>query len=98
MQSDIVVIACSLSDETKGMFDKKAFSKMKSSSVLINIARGGIVNQDDLIEAIKVSLPILIFFYDWCFKTKHILNSDSNIFLPIPVWGNWRSWPRCYDA
>ena len=62
MQSDIVVIACSLSAETKGMFDKKAFSKMKSTSVLINIARGGIVNQDDLIEALKVSLPILIFF------------------------------------
>ena len=27
---------------------------MKSSSILVNVARGGIVNQDDLIEAVKV--------------------------------------------
>ena len=59
--SDIIVIACSLSDETRGMFDKTAFAKMKPTSVLINIARGGIVNQDDLIEALKVTMYL-------CFK------------------------------
>ena len=54
--SDIVVVACSLTDDTRGMFDETAFAKMKSSSILINIARGGIVNQDDLITALNVSI------------------------------------------
>lgn len=52
-ESDIVIITCSLTDETRGLFDKKAFTRMKSSSILVNVARGGIVNQDDLIEAVK---------------------------------------------
>ena len=52
--SDIVVVACSLTDDTRGMFNESAFAKMKKTSILINIARGGIVNQDDLITALKV--------------------------------------------
>ena len=51
-----MVVACSLTDDTRGMFDETAFAKMKSSSILINIARGGIVNQDDLITALNVSI------------------------------------------
>lgn len=39
-ESDHVFIACSLTDETRGMFNKVAFEKMKSTSVLVNIARG----------------------------------------------------------
>ncbi|KAI8896758.1 glyoxylate reductase [Globomyces pollinis-pini] len=51
-QSDIVIIACDLNAQTKGMFDKSVFEKMKSNSVLINIARGLIVNQSDLVDAL----------------------------------------------
>ena len=69
-QSDIVVIACSLSDETKGMFDKNAFLKMKPTSVLINIARGGIVNQEDLIEALKV---ITFMLEQFLHKSYHLI-------------------------
>ncbi|KAJ2996594.1 hypothetical protein HDV02_006356 [Globomyces sp. JEL0801] len=41
-----------LNAQTKGMFDKSVFEKMKSNSVLINIARGLIVNQSDLVDAL----------------------------------------------
>lgn len=40
-QSDIVIITCSLNDETRNLFDSTAFEAMKSNSVLINISRGG---------------------------------------------------------
>ncbi|KAH8281631.1 hypothetical protein KR054_001851 [Drosophila jambulina] len=52
-ESDFLVIASPLTPETQGLFDASAFNKMKKTAVLINIARGKIVNQDDLYEALK---------------------------------------------
>lgn len=51
--SDFIFIICPLTPETKNMFNAEVFSKMKSNAVLINIARGEIVNVDDLCEALK---------------------------------------------
>lgn len=51
--SDIVLPLCPLSPETEGMFDRKAFGKMKRTAVFVNAARGELVVQDDLIEALK---------------------------------------------
>ena len=50
--SDFVISCCSLNSETTGMFDKKAFEKMKKSAVFINTSRGGVVKQDDLYDAL----------------------------------------------
>ncbi|XP_055542186.1 glyoxylate reductase/hydroxypyruvate reductase-like [Wyeomyia smithii] len=52
-ESDFVFIACPMTNETKAIFNKEAFSIMKQSSVLINVARGGIVDQPALVEALK---------------------------------------------
>lgn len=51
--SDYVVICLPGSPETKGMFDAKVFGQMKESGVIVNIGRGTIINQDDLIEALE---------------------------------------------
>ena len=49
ISSDFVISLCVLSDETKLMFNKRAFEKMKKSAVFVNCGRGGLVNQDDLL-------------------------------------------------
>ncbi|KAJ1966949.1 hypothetical protein H4R35_006858 [Dimargaris xerosporica] len=51
--SDIVIIACSLNDSTRHLFDAKAFRQMKSTAYLVNIARGMVVEQDDLVAALQ---------------------------------------------
>lgn len=51
--SDFVIATCALTIETKGIFNKSAFEKMKSSAVFINTSRGTVVDQDALIEALK---------------------------------------------
>ncbi|XP_055638004.1 glyoxylate reductase/hydroxypyruvate reductase-like [Toxorhynchites rutilus septentrionalis] len=51
--SDFVFIACPLTNETSNMFDAEAFGKMKATCVLINVARGGIVDQQALVQALK---------------------------------------------
>ena len=52
--SDIVIIACALNSETMGMFNKERLLLMKSDAILVNIARGGIINQSDLVEVLRL--------------------------------------------
>jgi glyoxylate reductase len=52
-QSDFVSLHVPLTDETRGMMNKVNLEKMKQGSYLINTARGPIVDENDLIEAIK---------------------------------------------
>ncbi|KAJ3332679.1 hypothetical protein HDU76_013427 [Blyttiomyces sp. JEL0837] len=51
--SDIVIITCQLSDETRWLINEKTLGMMKRDAILINTARGGIVKQDDLYNALK---------------------------------------------
>jgi len=51
-KSDVISIHCPLNSATKYLFDKSTFLKMKHGMVLINTARGGIINTVDLMEAI----------------------------------------------
>lgn len=51
-KSDVISIHCPLNNATKYLFDKTSFSKMKRGMVLINTARGGIINTADLMDAI----------------------------------------------
>jgi len=46
--ADVVVLACALNDETRGMCDDGFFRAMKPGAVLINIGRGGLVDEDAL--------------------------------------------------
>jgi len=52
-ESDIVVLAVRLSDKTYHMIDKRAFSIMKDSALLINMARGAVVDEAALVDALK---------------------------------------------
>lgn len=52
-ESDFVTAHTALTPETTGMFNKDAFSKMKKNAVFVNTSRGGVVNQEDLYEALK---------------------------------------------
>lgn len=52
-ESDVICVCCALTDKTKNMFDYKAFSQMKDTVVFVNTARGGIVDQDGLIQALR---------------------------------------------
>ena len=51
--SDVISIHVPYTDETDGMFDAKLFKKMKNTAFLVNTARGKIVNQIDLVAALK---------------------------------------------
>jgi D-3-phosphoglycerate dehydrogenase len=52
-EADVVSIHTPLTEETRGMIDAKAFAAMKKGSIFINAARGGLVREDALLDALK---------------------------------------------
>ncbi|MCM3477516.1 hydroxyacid dehydrogenase [Caldifermentibacillus hisashii] len=52
-ESDIVSLHIPLTNDTRNMLNKEFFHMMKPTAVLINTARGGIINEIDLYEALK---------------------------------------------
>lgn len=51
--SDVVSLHCPLTPETAGIIDRIALSAMKPSAVLVNVARGGVVVEPDLVWALQ---------------------------------------------
>ncbi len=75
-EADIIILTLPLTDETKGLFDYKIFNQMKENSMLINIARGAIINTKDLLKSMNNSKPkyaVLDVF------EEEPLNDDSEI-------------------
>lgn len=52
-KSDVISIHTPLSKDTEKMFDRQFFSRMKKTAFIINTSRGGVINEGDLIEALK---------------------------------------------
>ncbi len=53
---DVVVICAPLTKATRGMFDQEAFRRMKTHSILINVTRGPIIQEQALLEALDQKL------------------------------------------
>lgn len=51
--SDFITIHMPLNDETRNLFNATSIAEMKNDAVVLNMARGGIVNEKDMYEALK---------------------------------------------
>jgi glycerate dehydrogenase len=54
--SDVISLHCPLTPETKNLITLDEMRRMKESALLINTARGGLVNEDDLATALRDGL------------------------------------------
>lgn len=52
-RADVLVLACPLTDETRGLIDARTLRRMKPSAYLINVARGEVVVERDLAQALR---------------------------------------------
>ena len=50
--ADYISVHCPLTEETRHMFNRETFRKMKDTAVLINVSRGPVVSEQDLCEAL----------------------------------------------
>jgi glycerate dehydrogenase len=52
-QADVISLHCPLNDETRGLFGAAEFRQMKSDSILINTARGALIDSAALVDALR---------------------------------------------
>ena len=50
--ADVVILACPLTEQTRGLVDADFLAAMRPDAVLVNVARGGVVNDDALLAAL----------------------------------------------
>jgi phosphoglycerate dehydrogenase-like enzyme len=55
-ESDVVCLHCPLTDQTRGMIDRAALTAMKRTAILVNVARGGVVVEADLLWALQTGV------------------------------------------
>ena len=72
-EADVVSLHCPLNHETAGLIDRAALARMKRHAVLVNVARGGVVNEADLY---------------WALKEKIILAAATDVFETEPLPAN----------
>lgn len=83
-ESDYISIHCPLTPKTKGMFDYKAFKKMKDTAYIINTARGPIIDEEELIRALEdgiiagAGLDVLTVFY-WILMIDFLMLSSFSV-------------------
>ena len=64
-EADFITIHIPLSDQTKNLISKKEFEQMKNNAIIVNTARGGIINEEDLY---------------WALKNKKIYGAGTDVF------------------
>ena len=96
---------CPLSDITRNLIDAKALSKMKKSAILINVARGAVVNNHDLYEALEAGTiagagldvvekePITVDN-----PLGKIMDSNKLVITPHLAWASVEARTRCVDG
>lgn len=94
-QSDILSVHAPLDENTKGLFDKTAFAKMKASSIFINVGRGPIVVEQDLADALQegqiaaAGLDVLaVEPMAEDNPLRHIKDSEKLIITPHIAWAS----------
>jgi glycerate dehydrogenase len=90
-RSDFLVLAAPVTAETTGLFDRAAFQKMQSAAFLVNISRGALVNEPDLVQALDAGLiagaGIDVFEQEPPNPGNPLLSHPKAIVSPHVAWG-----------
>jgi D-3-phosphoglycerate dehydrogenase len=83
-RSDVVSLNLTLNDETRGFLDAARIARMKPGAILINTARGALVDESALVEALRnghIRHAGLDVFHNEPLKADHPLASLANVTL-----------------
>ncbi len=72
-ESDYLILACDLNDDTRGLINMEAFRKMKKNAVVMNLARGPVIDEKALYEALRdkvIGGAIIDTWYDYPMRPR----------------------------
>ena len=103
-ESDVLSIHCPLSDRTRNLINRDTLKLMKKSAILINVARGPVVNDADLAEALNngtiagAGLDVLgVEPMEKDNPLRLIKDSRKLLITPHMAWASVESRQRCFD-
>ena len=104
-ESDIITLHCPLNDGTRGLINKSRLSLMKRDAILVNEARGAVVDSDAVAEAIlagRLGGFGSDVYEQEPFDEKHpynkIMGRENVILTPHAAWGAYEARCRCRDS
>ena len=103
-QSDVLSLHCPLNDSTRGLIDMEALKKMKKSAILVNVARGPVIVDEDLTVALEQGLiagaGLDVLTKEPMTKDNplhRIKDSRKLIITPHMAWASVEARQRCAD-
>lgn len=103
-QADILSLHCPLSDKTRGIMNLDVFRKMKETAILVNVARGPVVNEEDLYIALTEGLiagaGLDVLSKEPMDKNNplgKIKDSEKLIITPHMAWASVEARTRCME-
>ena len=103
-ESDIISVHTPLNDESRGLISRKRIALMKKDAIVINVARGAVVDEQALTDAIKGNriggLGVDVYStepmpQDHPYMT--VAGRDNVIFTPHMAWGSYEARVRCCE-
>lgn len=100
-QSDIVTVHCPLNADSKEMFNRDTFAKMKPAALFVNTARGGVVSERDLYFALQNNLIGAAALDTLCVEPMEedciLMNAKNCIITPHIAWAPVETRQRLID-
>jgi phosphoglycerate dehydrogenase-like enzyme len=93
--ADYVIVAAPLTEQTRSMFDAAAFARMNPSARLINVGRGPIVVDEDLVQALqdkRIAGAALDVFSEEPLPPEHPLWAVPNLIISPHMSGDFVGW------
>ncbi|RYY17392.1 MAG: D-2-hydroxyacid dehydrogenase, partial [Chitinophagaceae bacterium] len=101
-KSDVITIHCPLTDKTKGLINKSTLALMKKSAFLINTARGPIINENDLAEALNQEIiagaAVDVLSQEPPLPENPLLTANNCIITPHIAWATVEARRRLMNA
>ena len=89
-EADVISLNCPLTKENAGMINADSISKMTKSAVIINAARGGLVNEADLAEALNsgriMGAALDVLATEPAREDNPLLQAKNTVITPHTAW------------
>jgi len=101
-ESDSLVVACPLTEETRGLIDAEALATLSDDAVLVNVARGEIVDQSALVDALETGdlggAALDVFEEEPLPESSPLWDRDDVLVTPHMAGSTPHYWERCADV
>ncbi|MDF9747503.1 D-2-hydroxyacid dehydrogenase [Natrinema salsiterrestre] len=101
-ESDYLVLACPLTDETRGLIDADALATLRDDAILVNIARGAVVDQPALVDALEADelggAALDVFEEEPLPEESPLWDRGDVLVTPHVAGSTPHYWERCADV